>query len=294
MRRSLLALLLLAVPLAAHDFWMRPERFSVPSKAPLPVRLFVGEGGVGEAVLRDDARTLRFELLDAEGARPVLGRDGADPAGLVRVRLDGPQWLVFANSPKSIELEAAKFEPYLVAQGLDAIKARRAERGESGAPAKEIYSRCAKSLLRAGSVQQAAPSALVLAPVGLRLELVPLQDPGLLAPGADGVDFAVRVLFEGAPLAGVLVKATLLPDPPPIGKQAPAPATPPLALPFGAPAATGIAARSDADGRVSLHLPRGGPWLLCAEHMLVATGEASKDHDYESLWASLSFELPAP
>jgi hypothetical protein len=248
---------------------------------------------VGEAVLRDDARQLRFELLDADGARPVLGRDGADPAGLLRVRRGGPQWLVFANAPKLIELEAGKFESYLVEQDLGAIRARRAERSESGRPAREIFSRCAKSLLRAGKASDAAADALVLAPVGLRLELLPLVDPGTLAPGPEGVDFALRLQFEGAPLAGVRVKATLLPDPPPIGAKAP-PAAPaaPVALPFGQPAATGLAARSDAEGRVTLRLPRGGPWLVCAEHMLVAQGEGAKDHDYESLWASLSFEVP--
>src|SRR5689334_15893248 len=100
MSRSLLALLLLAVSLAAHDFWMRPAHFDVPAGAAVPARLFVGEHGLGEAVLRDDARLLRFELVDAEGARPVLGRDGADPAGIVRVRREGLQWLVFANQPK--------------------------------------------------------------------------------------------------------------------------------------------------------------------------------------------------
>jgi hypothetical protein len=291
--RSLLALLLLSVALAAHDFWIRPERFLLSPGAAVPVRHFVGEHGVGEAVLREEARLLRFELIDAEGSRPVLGRDGADPAGIVRLRCEGPQWLVFANAPRALELEPARFEAYLAAQGLDAIRARRAALGESGKPAREIYSRCAKSLLRAGAGRDAASEALVLAPVGLRLELVPLADPSTLAPGAEGVDLPLRLLFEGSPLAGARITATLLPEPPPIGGKAPAPAPVASALPFGAPAATDIAARSDAEGRAILHLPRGGPWLVCAEHMLVAEGAGAGDHDYESLWASLSFEVPA-
>ncbi len=285
----LLLLAALAAPAAAHDFWIRPDSFAPAPDSPLAVRCFVGEQGVaGEPVARNDARLLRFELLGRGGraaARPVVGQDGAEPAGAVRVPDDGAAWVVFENTPARLELEAAKFEAYLREEGLEAILARRAARGESDRPSREVYARCAKALLRPGGVVRESDAAVVLAPVGLRLELLPEADPETLAFGADGAELRVRLLFEGAPLAGALVKATLLAPHGPTGE----PAAPAVALPFSAPAATGLHARTDAHGRVALRLARGGEWLVTCVHMLAAEGEAATDHDYESLWASLAF-----
>jgi len=47
---------------------------------------------------------------------------------------------------------------------------------------------------------------------------------------------------------------------------------------------------SDSQGRVTLRLPRGGVWLATAVHLLPAPDRGA---EWESLWASLSFELPA-
>jgi len=306
MLRPLLSLLLLAGAAAAHDFWLRPASFAPADQTPLAVQLVVGQGGTGEPVARNDARLLRFALLDAAGERPLAGRDGADPAGLVRVQLAGPQWLVFTAAPAFLELEGEKFDAYLEEEGLDAIVARRAERGEAGAPAREIYRRCAKSLLHAHTAAQpgiAPDDDRAALPVGLPLELLPLRDPAGLSPGADGGDLTVRLLWQGQPLEGVLVKATRLADPAPAGGE------PPAALPFGAAAATGLRVRTDARGDAVLHLPRGGAWFVGAEHMQVAEGgvacdglsaadpargrEALPPADYESFWASLTFEVPA-
>jgi hypothetical protein len=307
MLRPLLSLLLLAGAAAAHDFWLRPASFAPAEQTPLAVQLMVGQGGAGEPVARNDARLLRFALLDASGERPLAGRDGADPAGLVRVQRAGAQWLVFTAAPVFIELEGAKFDAYLQEEGLDAIAARRSERGEAGAPAREIYRRCAKSLLHAHTAAQpnvAPDDDRAALPVGLPLELLPLRDPAGLAPGADGADLTVRLLWQGQPLPGALVKATLLADPTP--KPA---ADAPAALPFGAPAATGLRVRTDARGDAVLHLPRGGAWFVGAEHMLVAENGVALDGlsaadpargretlppaDYESFWASLTFDVPA-
>jgi len=112
----------------------------------------------------------------------------------------------------------------------------------------------------------------------------------------------VRLLWQGEPLAGALVKATLLVD------AAPEPDAPArAALPFGAPAATGLHVRTDERGEAVLHLPRGGTWFVGGEHMLVAEGGMARDGlsaadpahgrealppaDYESFWTSLTFEV---
>jgi uncharacterized GH25 family protein len=48
--------------------------------------------------------------------------------------------------------------------------------------------------------------------------------------------------------------------------------------------------RTDAAGRVRVPLSRSGVWLVKAVHMIPAP--AGADADWESIWASLTFELP--
>ena len=48
--------------------------------------------------------------------------------------------------------------------------------------------------------------------------------------------------------------------------------------------------RSDANGAFSFTLPRAGVWLIKSVHMVRAGFFASEDWD--SLWASLTFEAP--
>jgi hypothetical protein len=78
---------------------------------------------------------------------------------------------------------------------------------------------------------------------------------------------AVRLLYEGRPLAGALVMA--------LNKSAPNEVQ---------------RIRSGPDGRAEFNLHRGGLWLVKAVHMVPAAAQAPED--WRSYWASLTFELP--
>jgi uncharacterized GH25 family protein len=77
----------------------------------------------------------------------------------------------------------------------------------------------------------------------------------------------VRVIYRGQPVGDVLV----------------------IAINQSNPAAK-VSARSDKGGRVQLRLSATGPWLIKAVHMIPAS--AASDHEWDSFWASLTFELP--
>ena len=136
----------------------------------------------------------------------------------------------------------------------------RAKRGQSAAGAKEVFSRCAKSLLAVGGGSGAGWDRVF----GERLELVAEKDPYTLTGGGE---LPVRLLYEGKPLAGVLVVALQRDR-----------------------AGAKVSARTDAKGHVRLKLDRAGLWLVKAVHMSPAPAETGAD--WESFWASLTFEAP--
>jgi uncharacterized GH25 family protein len=128
-------------------------------------------------------------------------------------------------------------------------------------PGREVFSRCAKCLLAVGG--RSDPG--VTKPVGLTLELIPESDPYAVSPGGS---LTVRLLYQDKPLADALVMALDRVD-----------------------AGTPQRVRSDASGRATFKLPRAGAWLIKAVHMIPAPRDASAD--WESFWASLTFEVPA-
>jgi uncharacterized GH25 family protein len=173
----------------------------------------------------------------------------------------------FENTPSYIELPAERFNDYLQAEGLEAALTARQKASASDKPGKEAYSRCAKALLWVtGDPPAGVGSHHHDQPVGLTLEILPEKNPYQMAAPAP---LAVRLLYEGQPLAGALVMA--------LNKSAPNEVQ---------------RMRSGPDGRVEFNLHRGGLWLVKAVHMVPAAAQAPQD--WRSYWASLTFELPYP
>ena len=240
---------------SAHDFWIEPNTFSATAGAPLSFALRVGEHFKGDPVPRQAAMIERFVIAGPDGVRDVIGREGSDPAGFTSVAAPGVYVVGYRSRPKSVELEAAKFEQYLREEGLERVIDQRKQSGRSNTPGIEIFSRCAKAILT-------SPAEVIKdQTLGLRLELIAEN----ITPGKPA---AFRLLYEGQPLEGALVVAT--------SKDAPM---------------DKLTARTNKAGRVSLTLPGGGVWLLKAVHMIPAARETMAE--WESLWASTTFELPA-
>jgi uncharacterized GH25 family protein len=255
-------LALLGVPLAAHDMWIEPTTFFPQSGQIVSLRLRVGQDLLGDPLLLDPSLVNQFVVSDGNGARPVVRRDGRDPAGLVRLTEPGVHVIGYRSNPSTIEISADTFNQYLKEEGLEAVSAQRARRNETRAPAREIFSRCAKSLVLSG----ATPDAHGDRPLGFTLELVAERNPyGLRADQ----DLPVRLTYEGRPLAGALVVAINRVNP-----------------------AEKLAARTDTDGRVRLRLRRHGMWLIKAVHMVPAPPDTHAE--WASFWASLTFEMRSP
>ena len=266
LRIALPALLLFASTARAHEFWIEPASFDPEAGTILSSRLWVGIGPEEqEPFQRSEGHLRRFELLGPQEQLPVVGRPGDDPAGRVRLQEEGFHLFAYDSNPSRIELEGEAFEHYLELEGIDHVRAARAEAGQSKQAASESYRRCAKSLVRVGE-QAAAGFDRVL---GQELELVPQNDPGrLVAEGREGTPapLELRLLFRGQPAPDVQVLAIDIDDP-----------------------ERRVRMRTDEKGRVRCQLPGPGRWLLSAVHMRRA--EAEEEVDWVSLWASLTLRV---
>lgn len=246
------AIYIAAPAVFAHDFWIEPSTFRPQVGVMISASLRVGQDWVGDPVARDSTVIDQFIVRDNGGQRAIAGFEGRDPAGLLRVEKKGGAVVGYRSRPQFLQLPPEKFEQYLRDEGLERIIAIRAERGESKKPSREIYSRCAKSLLVAGD-----GAARFDKPLGFRYEIVPLK------MSADAMD--VRVLYESKPLAGAMVVAMHRDDP-----------------------SLRIRVRSDAAGRVSFKLPKRGVWMI--KSVQIVPAPAGTGAEWESLWASLTFE----
>jgi uncharacterized GH25 family protein len=263
-RRSSALLVAVAVafahaPLSAHDMWIEPTTFSPLPGQVVGVRLRVGQDLVGDPLPLDPALVNQFVVDDGKGRQPVVRRAGADPAGLVRVAQPGLLVIGYRSNPSALELSVEKFNQYLKEEGLEAIAAQRAPRNQTAAPVRELFARCAKSLVWSGSRVEAQGDR----PIGLTLELVAERNPYALRPGQD---LPVRLIYENRPLAGALVVAINQLD-----------------------AAEKLTGHTDADGRVRFGLRPGGMWMIKAVHMVPAPADTNAE--WASFWASLTFEL---
>lgn len=253
------ALVMLSVPLAAHDFWIQPSSYTPAVDTVVRLQLRVGDDFPGEPVVRNATRIETFFVHGPDGRWPVPGQNGADPAGLLRVTSEGTYLIGYRSRPGPVSLAAPAFEQYLKEEGLERIIELRARNNQSEAPGRERFSRSVKSLLHVGGSAPAGHDT----PLGLTLELVPDTHPSAVPP--DG-RMGFLLLYEGRPLEGALV----------------------VAIPHGGAAAgERRQARTAEDGRVELSLGPGA-WTVKAVHM-VAAPEGS-GADWDSIWTSFTFE----
>ena len=256
---SLIVLILLVSRTASgHEFWIEPHAYTVASGDILRIGLFHGERFLGDAVPRDEAMIDSFTLLGPDGEQTVAGRAGATTS-FAKPAVDGVHVIAYRTRRYANDLDAADFEAYLREEGLHWIAKRRAELGETTAPGSEVYSRCAKSIVRVGDVDTPAVDHVFDWP----LEIVLDDPPYDVAPGSS---LSARVLSGGEPLAGARVVAVSRIQPDRL-----------------------VELTSDDEGRVSFEADDAGAWMLTTIHMVRTDDEA--DADWESFWASVTFEV---
>lgn len=252
----------------AHEFWAIAKPFHSAPKEAVSISFYVGEQFKGDVVpiARQQAAMLSlFNGADKFDMREQLPTDRALPELQFALPAEGAWLMAFDSHPNAITMQADKFHAYLHEEGLDAVIRQREAAGKQNEPARELYRRNVKILLRSGGNPGEKSAAAHATRTGQRFEIVPSQNPQALRPGGR---LDLHIYFDGKPLGGVLLKAWSQRD----------------------HQLVTIRAITDGNGRTSVNLPYAGTWMLSAVHMIPAAAPA--EADWESYWANLSFAMP--
>lgn len=168
--------------------------------------------------------------------------------------------------PRMIEMTGEEFDDYLKHDGvLDVLKAR-SDREKSDELVRERYSKHVKALFQVGEQQTGNFDEAF----GYPIEIVPQQNPGSLSAGEA---LQVKVLFHGQPVNNQLLYASYA------GHHG---------HDDDGHHVEAVQTRTDADGLATIQISKRGRWYVRLIHMTVSD---EPDVDYESNWATLTFEI---
>ena len=267
MRLAVAGWMVLGTCASAHEFWIDAEQYQVESGAPVVAHLRNGEVFVGSSLAWLERNFTRFETVMGDMVRPVEGRMGDTPA-MQAVAPDREGLLVVLHETTPSTLTYRDWEQFVAfaehKDARDALEVHAAQ-GWPQTGFREIYTRHVKALIAVGSGAGADRA------FGLATEIVALTNPYL--PEFDGT-MRVEVLDAGAPRPDVQVEVF-------------------ARAPDGT--VTVSLHRTDASGRGTIPVQPGHEYLLDAVILrpAPATGATENAPLWESLWAALTFAVPA-
>jgi len=256
--------MLVTLPASAHDFWIDAEPFTAQIDTDIELHLRIGEQLGGDSLPWVPNWYSNTHILSpgkniaADEGWP--GITGDVPAGKLSAREDGVHVIAVQTYRDFVELDAVKFNTYLKKEGLERILREREQAGASETPGTEFYTRCAKALVNVG---QGNNASRIKQELGMTLEIVPLGNPYEMKPGDS---LPIQVLYLSKPIEGLTVIAFNNDQPEERRKII-----------------------TDKNGKALIPLNSKGIWLLQSIQMIPV--EQPSRADWESFWASLTFEL---
>ncbi len=268
MRKTASVLCLILVCLAfsadAHDLFLKLDNYFLRPNARATVRLLNGTFRASEGLVRRDR--LNDASIVAPGGQithPEAGawRDAGETTSLdVQTGEAGTYVVVVSTKPREIDLKAKDFNDYLAHDGIPDTLAERRRNKELGKDVRERYSKHVRAVFQVGDARTDDYKQVI----GYPVEIIPQQNPYQLRAGGT---LDVLCTLDGKPLANGFILA---------------------ARERGGKMSRETGARTDRDGIARIRLTSAGKWYVKMIHM---TRLQNADVDYESKWATLTFEV---
>lgn len=272
MPRPMLLLLFLTLGLAptaaqAHEMWIEPLDYRPAPGGTLTANLMNGQFFSGRRFAYYPEDFVRFEIWHGSDAVPVEGRLGDRPAARIDGLPEGLAILVYQSEPTDlIYREWDKFADFVEHKDFRGVFDRHRERGLPMERFREVYSRFAKSLIGVGG------GAGKDREVGLETEILALANP--YTAGLESLP--VQVLYQGAPRKNAQVELFEKPS----GEDAEA-----------------VITRHRTDDRGIVRLPVKPRHRYLVDAVVLREPRPALAEKWgavwESLWASLTFAVPA-
>ncbi|QBF33160.1 DUF4198 domain-containing protein [Thalassococcus sp. S3] len=246
----------------AHEFWIEPQQYQVESGAPVVADFKNGENFGGITLAYFERRTARYDIVQNGDTTAVEARMGDIPALETQPLGDGLLVAVHQTAHSTIAYTTwSKFQRFADHKDFPDIRARHQARGLPEMGFEELYVRFAKALVGVGHAQGAD------AETGMETEFVAEANP--YTDDLNGT-FPVRLLYRGVPRRDAQVEVfDRGPDDFVIVSTQ----------------------RTDAEGRVWIPVTPGHRYLLDA--VILRPAAETETAVWETLWAALTFQVPA-
>lgn len=248
----------------AHDFWIQPGTFRPQIDEAVSITLLVGDSSSRQRSQIRSRRITRFDSIGPGGERTdrrsALTLHEPQHDGELRWKTAGTHVLILETDNRAESyLPAERFNAYLAEEGLTPALQHRQLARRTDAEGSERYSRRAKTLVQVGGTAESDSFSMF---TGLSLELVPEANPYATPRAAR---LPLRVIHEGQPLAGALVKM----------------------IDLGRNLTVVDRFTSDAEGRGSFAMPSDGEWIVSVTWTKVLP--EAEGVDFETVFSTLSF-----
>lgn len=260
----------LSVPLMGHDMFLVLQNHEVAAESQVTVELYNGTFDKSENSIDRD-RMIDVSIVDGAGETRHPGtsqwRESDNITFLDFTTGDPGTYVVgVSTASRMIELSAEDFNEYLQHDGVLDVLAAREKEGILDRGARERYSKHVKTILQVGEGTTDSHLQLLAYPI----EIVPQTNPAELQPGDT---LRVLVVEEGQPVAGQRVYASY--------------------EGFHQHGDDGghqeaVKTRTDSRGVAEIDISRAGHWYVRLIRMVPVD---ETDADYESNWATLTFQV---
>ena len=252
---------LLAIPALpqAHEFWIEPSSFQPETNQILTADLLIGTDYLGSSGIYVPDQIERQEISGRYGDRPA-GKFNSGAAGLgIILHQTAPIRMVYSST--------TKFDDFAREKGFDQAFEQHQRLGLALDKITERYQRFAKSLINVG--EPVTAGAGIDRHLGLAIELVAEKNPYQLPPLET---MPIRLYASGKPLANAQITVFTRHNPRDVEVAK---------------------YRTDQAGRAHFAVLAGRDYLVDSVILRPLPEADVGDAMWESLWASLTFQIPA-